>query len=494
MSVPRASHSQSNNGYVHIEGTATLFRLCILAYSEAPAAEIAHHLATLGWGGDNEVRVWPLCRAGGSISLISPLCGQAGGGGIQVTQSLRVRLCDLGRARVHSRLHKSNINLRHQLQLRSSLNALIQSALGYLVSSQLTSQWGTIRYVKKAWERYGRHEHARLVPYRSYAQGVQCFRRGPVLVQIRSVTYGLIGMGRDGRISASSITCWLRHRRFCVRSSLVCVSVHWLLLQRAASVTPHLTEWHSLLDSLQVCCWLRVVQGEGGELFCPDRDSSPTGILSAASHFAAPAGTDQGPGVMIRLFASHQGESRSIPGGIPPGFPHVGIVPNDAAGRRVFSGISSFSRPRIPALLHTQVASPLSADWSLNERSNGTSINERHRDGLALYNAQVNGLQWKYVPQIQQAADFVFRSPDTSLRMLHDGYWLENVQQRASTRLHCNGTPHATASNTKIVKISASKLYRCYRDSLRCRCGQRRVRITRVVPYSSRVVVAYGER
>ncbi|KAJ8883203.1 hypothetical protein PR048_015043 [Dryococelus australis] len=30
-------------------------------------------------------------------------------------------------------------------------------------------------------ERYGRHEHARLMPYRSYVQGVQCFRRGPVL-------------------------------------------------------------------------------------------------------------------------------------------------------------------------------------------------------------------------------------------------------------------------------------------------------------------------
>ncbi|KAJ8869801.1 hypothetical protein PR048_028809 [Dryococelus australis] len=34
----------------------------------------------------------------------------------------------------------------------------------------------------------------------------------------------------------------------------------------------------------------------GGELFCPDRDSSPTGILSAASRFAAPARTDQRPG------------------------------------------------------------------------------------------------------------------------------------------------------------------------------------------------------
>ncbi|KAJ8869988.1 hypothetical protein PR048_028999 [Dryococelus australis] len=31
---------------------------------------------------------------------------------------------------------------------------------------------------QEARERYGRHDHARLVPHRSYAQGVQCFRRG----------------------------------------------------------------------------------------------------------------------------------------------------------------------------------------------------------------------------------------------------------------------------------------------------------------------------
>ncbi|KAJ8883284.1 hypothetical protein PR048_015127 [Dryococelus australis] len=38
---------------------------------------------------------------------------------------------------------------------------------------------------QEARERYGRHEHARLVTYRSYAQGVQCFRRGPVLIEQR---------------------------------------------------------------------------------------------------------------------------------------------------------------------------------------------------------------------------------------------------------------------------------------------------------------------
>ncbi|KAJ8880827.1 hypothetical protein PR048_017298 [Dryococelus australis] len=54
--------------------------------------------------------------------------------------------------------------------------------------------------------------------------------------------------------------------------------------------------------------------------------------------------------------ASHQG-SGSIPGVVAPGFAHVGIVPDDAAGRRVFLVISRFHRHCIPALLHTHLIS-----------------------------------------------------------------------------------------------------------------------------------------
>ncbi|KAJ8870672.1 hypothetical protein PR048_029695 [Dryococelus australis] len=45
---------------------------------------------------------------------------------------------------------------------------------------------------------------------------------------------------------------------------------------------------------------------------------------------------------------------RSPAGSFIPRFSHVGIVPNDAASRRVFSGICHFPRPCIPALLHIQ--------------------------------------------------------------------------------------------------------------------------------------------
>ncbi|KAJ8874170.1 hypothetical protein PR048_025012 [Dryococelus australis] len=51
--------------------------------------------------------------------------------------------------------------------------------------------------------------------------------------------------------------------------------------------------------------------------------------------------------VEVRSLASHLGEAGSIPGGITPGFSHVGIVPDDVAGPQVFSWMSRCSRPFI---------------------------------------------------------------------------------------------------------------------------------------------------
>ncbi|KAJ8889302.1 hypothetical protein PR048_008800 [Dryococelus australis] len=60
-----------------------------------------------------------------------------------------------------------------------------------------------------------------------------------------------------------------------------------------------------------------------------------------------------------RLVRHRSGESGLIPDGAAPGFLEVGIVPDDAAGRRVFLGISHL-RPCIPALLNTHLTSPSS--------------------------------------------------------------------------------------------------------------------------------------
>ncbi|KAJ8895579.1 hypothetical protein PR048_000915 [Dryococelus australis] len=49
------------------------------------------------------------------------------------------------------------------------------------------------------------------------------------------------------------------------------------------------------------------------------------------------------------------------PDQVTPRFSKLGIVPDDAAGRRVFLGISRFPHPFTPALLHTHFIAPSSA-------------------------------------------------------------------------------------------------------------------------------------
>ncbi|KAJ8894514.1 hypothetical protein PR048_007168 [Dryococelus australis] len=58
---------------------------------------------------------------------------------------------------------------------------------------------------------------------------------------------------------------------------------------------------------------------------------------------------------MISLLAAHQGEPNSIPGWVTREFSHVGIMPDDGAGQRDFSGFSRFPRPFFPALLRTRL-------------------------------------------------------------------------------------------------------------------------------------------
>ncbi|KAJ8894886.1 hypothetical protein PR048_000193 [Dryococelus australis] len=61
-----------------------------------------------------------------------------------------------------------------------------------------------------------------------------------------------------------------------------------------------------------------------------------------------------------RALASHEDEPGSLLDGIAPRFSHVGIVPDDVTGRRVFSDVSRFPRPCISVLLHTHLPSPSS--------------------------------------------------------------------------------------------------------------------------------------
>ncbi|KAJ8880187.1 hypothetical protein PR048_016653 [Dryococelus australis] len=61
-------------------------------------------------------------------------------------------------------------------------------------------------------------------------------------------------------------------------------------------------------------------------------------------------------GAVASALSSHLGDPGSSPGGFASGFSHVGIVLDDAACRRVFSGFFSFPRPCIPVPLHPRVS------------------------------------------------------------------------------------------------------------------------------------------
>ncbi|KAJ8869243.1 hypothetical protein PR048_030815 [Dryococelus australis] len=91
-----------------------------------------------------------------------------------------------------------------------------------------------------------------------------------------------------------------------------------------------------------LCVCVCVVSGDG----IVSRGGAPS-VTSPTRTAGAEDGNTQGA---VDLLASHQGELGSIPGRVTPGFSLVGTVSDDAAGQRVFSGVSP-PRPFIPALL-----------------------------------------------------------------------------------------------------------------------------------------------
>ncbi|KAJ8868627.1 hypothetical protein PR048_030166 [Dryococelus australis] len=106
-------------------------------------------------------------------------------------------------------------------------------------------------------------------------------------------------------------------------------------------------------------------------------------------------------GLVYRLITSHLGEPGSTLGGAAPGFLHVRIVLNDAASRRIFSGISRFPRPCIPALLRNHFASPSSPQrceesrggWLADSRTHARDtwskgVNDSRQLNIAAYGSE----------------------------------------------------------------------------------------------------------
>ncbi|KAJ8873355.1 hypothetical protein PR048_026989 [Dryococelus australis] len=74
-------------------------------------------------------------------------------------------------------------------------------------------------------------------------------------------------------------------------------------------------------------------------------------LTRVAGYTSVTAPCEDTGGAVARALDSHHGDLGSI-----PGFSHVGIVLDDSACRRVFSGYSRFTHPCIPVPIHTRVS------------------------------------------------------------------------------------------------------------------------------------------
>ncbi|KAJ8867302.1 hypothetical protein PR048_031103 [Dryococelus australis] len=288
---------------------------------------------------------------------------------------------------------------------------------------------------QEARERYGRHQHARPAPHRSYAQGVQCFRRGPLIWECVARVARELCVARTfrprlfvvcsqprveswfpagpppGMIAAGSASeadkelavlhCGLLMKRhtssLSTRTTLLVVA-----LGRASLQFPRFE--HCVVEMEQR--WNAMTCGNREIPEKPRRPAASSRTIPTCENpgkrfpFSSPLlqnkriyvlqspqdspklvplvrrdarlfshgvqlplwkheGRIRGRGDRaVSLLASHQGEPVSVPGRVTPGFSRVGIVPDDATVRWVFSGISRFPRPFIPAPLHTHLISP----------------------------------------------------------------------------------------------------------------------------------------
>ncbi|KAJ8874252.1 hypothetical protein PR048_025095 [Dryococelus australis] len=128
------------------------------------------------------------------------------------------------------------------------------------------------------------------------------------------------------RVDKDGVCCWLQH----LQEAHLTYSFHCCAFKFPAKHDPSRHARHQLYK-----CTISTTRAAA----LAERSARST--LSKANRVQFPAG--------------------SLPGRITRGFSHVGIAPDDAAGRQVSPGVSRFPCPSIPALLLTNLISPSSA-------------------------------------------------------------------------------------------------------------------------------------
>ncbi|KAJ8884354.1 hypothetical protein PR048_016211 [Dryococelus australis] len=149
-------------------------------------------------------------------------------------------------------------------------------------------------------------------------------------------------------------------------------------------------------------------------------------------------------GAAISSPASRQGDPGPIPGrGTGP--PHVAIVPDDAVGRRVFSGISHSPSPFIPALLHTSITLIGSEDLAAGvepvdkEMARGTELSDFDKGVIVGYH--LSGLSSR------ASAGKVNRPKSTVAFVLRKWKVVGHC-----TNAVCSGRPPLTDRNSRTLK------------------------------------------
>ncbi|KAJ8894462.1 hypothetical protein PR048_007116 [Dryococelus australis] len=196
---------------------------------------------------------------------------------------------------------------------------------------------------QEARERYGRQLHARLVPRRSYEQGVQCFRRD-----------ALVGAAVAERLARSPPTKANRVQSpacgNCVRTVPL---AGWFSRGSPAGDAPYSPQSPSSVPKTSLS---RAAQ------------SLHSFKYNCSYNLVAKLGVP----IAVRLLASHQDEPGPIPGPGLTGFSHAGIVPDDAVGRRVFLGHLQF--PPTPSSRHCSIVTSItligSQDLAVTSRPN----------------------------------------------------------------------------------------------------------------------------
>ncbi|KAJ8894476.1 hypothetical protein PR048_007130 [Dryococelus australis] len=127
-----------------------------------------------------------------------------------------------------------------------------------------------------------------------------------------------------------------------------------------------------------------------------------------------------------RLLAPHQGEPGSISGGVAPGFSHVGIAPDDAAGCRVFSGFShrlrNGSENKVPSPPIVKSLGTVSSifEIAMSEQTK-TLIPRRSRDPITHFLSMCGQVFWTVMCKISDLNWLYHENGRRAVRAINTG-------------------------------------------------------------------------